>query len=95
MKNLLYELNVTKILLILSVITGCLTKNELAISISVMSLVAFACVDKYLTILSMKSNREDEFESVNKAIIELESKVSHLSNKDVAKDLLGGLAPKR
>ena len=95
MKNLFYELNVTKILLILSVITACLTKNELAVSISVMSLVSFACIDKYLTILSMKSNREDELESVNKAIIELESKVSHLSNKDVAKDLLGGLAPKR
>jgi hypothetical protein len=95
MKNLLYELNVTKILLILVVITSCIIKSPEAISVSVISLVSFACVDKYLTILSLKSNREDELDSVNKAIIELESKVSHLSNKDVAKDLLGGLAPKR
>lgn len=92
MKNLIYELNVGKILLILVVLAACFTLNPIAISVSVLSLVSFLATDRYLSIVAIKLNREDEFESVNKAIADLESKVSHLSNKDVAKDLMNGLS---
>lgn len=99
MKNIFYELNVIKILLVISTIASFLTKNAYPTAIVAIALVVYGCVDKYLSIYALHKNNEDVIESINiklndttSSIEELNERVKHLTSKDTVKDLMSGLS---
>ncbi len=106
LKRIILELSLINLLLILTVISSCLTPNSYSLALISLGLLAYNIGMKYLDIRKIDTDLLLKVEDIQSGLkskeielhlklTDLETKVNHLGSKDAVKDLYNGLSTQK